>query len=34
MKNLDEIRVEINAVDDELLNLIIKRLDLTKDVAE
>lgn len=34
MKNLDEIRTEINAVDDELLALIEKRLDLAKDVAE
>ena len=33
MKNLDEIRVEINNVDNELLRLIIKRLDLAKDVA-
>ena len=33
MKNLDEIRVEINEVDDELLRLIVKRLDLAKDVA-
>lgn len=33
MKNLDDIRVEINAVDDELLNLIIKRLNLSKEVA-
>lgn len=34
MKNLDDIRVEINAVDEELQALIIKRLDLAKDVAE
>ena len=34
MKNLDDIRSEINAVDDELLNLIIRRLNLSKDVAE
>lgn len=34
MKNLDDIRVEINAVDEELQNLIIKRLDLAKNVAE
>ena len=33
MKNLDDIRVEINAVDDELLSLIIKRLNLSKEVA-
>lgn len=33
MKKLDDIRVEINAVDDELLNLIIKRLNLSKEVA-
>lgn len=34
MKNLDDIRVEINAADEELQALIIKRLDLAKDVAE
>ena len=33
MKNLDDIRSEINAVDDELLKLIIRRLNLSKDVA-
>ena len=34
MKNLDDIRVEINAVDEQLLDLIVKRLDLSKEVAE
>ncbi|MDO4280760.1 MAG: chorismate mutase [Peptococcaceae bacterium] len=34
MKNLDDIRVEINAVDDQLLDLIVKRLNLSKEVAE
>lgn len=34
MKNLDDIRVEINDVDKDLLELIIRRLDLSKEVAE
>lgn len=33
MKNLNDIREEINTLDDELLTLIIKRLDLSKEVA-
>lgn len=33
MKDLTEIREEINSLDDELLSLIIKRLDLSKEVA-
>ncbi|MEE0434812.1 MAG: chorismate mutase [Peptococcaceae bacterium] len=34
MKNLDDIRVEINSVDEQLLDLIIQRLNLSKEVAE
>lgn len=34
MKNLDDIRVEINDVDAQLQELIIQRLNLAKDVAE
>lgn len=34
MKNLDEIRSEINAIDDKLTELFLKRLEIARDVAE
>lgn len=34
MKNLDDIRKEINEVDDQLLDIIIRRLNLSKEVGE
>lgn len=34
MKNLDDIRKEINAIDDELTALFLRRLEIARDVAE
>ena len=34
MKNLEEIRSEINAIDDELLRLFVRRMEASSEVAE
>ncbi len=33
MKSLDQLRLEINEIDEKLLPLIIKRMELSKEIA-